>query len=152
MTPRNSNTASRAGDIAFMLAAMRGVRPQTLVSVACECLRTSLRSPDNPTALRCLFTAEQWARGEATAHELNDAGSAAAGDAAAAQIEAVSGSKDAGEILKAKATYADCAAAHAIARSAEDTGRFLASRVIATGVLRGERAAAIVRKHLPSLP
>jgi hypothetical protein len=106
-----------------------------LVLCACACARTALpfvRSGEE-RPLRCIETAERWARGEATIGEVREARRAAAAAAAAAAYAA-----DAADAADAAAYAAAAAAAAAYAADAR-------SKAL-------KACADIVRAHYPQAP
>ena len=120
-----------------------GAKRKVLVLAACECARLALPYAKSPTALACIETAEQWARGEATIEQVRESYNASYNAAACASY-ADCASYNAASC----ASYASCAAYNAScaaydAASAADTAK-------RTEPLK--QCADIARKHYPKTP
>lgn len=112
-----------------------------LVLAACECARLSLPYTQDVRVLRCIETAERWARGEATREELIEARQRALTSASAYAASAATAAATA-----AAATAAAAASAYAASASAAS-----ASAASARDKVLAE-CADIVRRHYPEPP
>jgi len=123
----------------------KSVKRKKLVLCACECARLALKyvpkGEDRP--LKCIETAEAWARGEDSYDDLVEARRAASASASASAAYASA---------SASAASASAASASAYA-SASDAAAYAASAYDAAYVTKTlKECADIVRKHYPKVP
>ena len=150
--------ACERGDWLLWFSAKRGVDLKIIVRAACECARLALPHTKDPRVLSCIETAEKWTRGEATIEEVrvlrSVAEAAAASAAASAAAASASAAYAAYAAASAAASAADAAYAAASAPAAAAAYAPAAAAAYADAARAKVRAecAAIVRKHIPSLP